>query len=191
MQTILEPGFIRRIQARACSSSFLSRFPYSAIVWIIFCHASSSWVSRLSAALFLILLFTGTTAYPQPVNEEACRSFFTFYCTTNGVKVDLVPATKQPNVSHPHSIYVSKLDTWTKTNIHKHINIIKKSSHRNPRQASQIPRGGAALQKGAHIAASHVPACERCGAGGFPGCGDALIRLDWPRLRRGRNQDFH
>jgi predicted nucleotidyltransferase len=49
----------------------------------------------------------------------------------NGVKVDLVPAKKQPNVSHPHSIYVSKLDTWTKTNIHKHINIIKKSPHRN------------------------------------------------------------
>jgi len=51
--------------------------------------------------------------------------------TYNGVKVDLVPAKKQPNVEYPHSIYVSKLDTWTKTNIHKHINIIKKSRHRN------------------------------------------------------------
>ncbi len=48
-----------------------------------------------------------------------------------GVKVDLVPAKKQPNVKYPHSIYVSKFDTWTKTNIHKHINIIRKSPHRN------------------------------------------------------------
>lgn len=49
----------------------------------------------------------------------------------NDVKVDLVPAKKQPNVTHPHSIYVSKLDTWTKTNIHKHIKIIRNSPHRN------------------------------------------------------------
>lgn len=48
-----------------------------------------------------------------------------------GIKVDLVPAKKLPNVTHPHSIYVRKLDTWTKTNINKHINMIKKSPHRN------------------------------------------------------------
>jgi len=48
-----------------------------------------------------------------------------------GVKVDLVPAKKQPNVTHPHSIYVSKLGTWTKTNINKHIKIVKNSPHRN------------------------------------------------------------
>jgi len=46
----------------------------------------------------------------------------------NGIKVDLVPAQRQP---YPHSIYVSKFDTWTKTNIHKHINIIKNSPHKN------------------------------------------------------------
>jgi len=48
-----------------------------------------------------------------------------------GIKVDLVPAKKQPNVIHPHSIYISKQDTWTKTNINRHINIIKKSPHRS------------------------------------------------------------
>jgi tRNA nucleotidyltransferase (CCA-adding enzyme) len=48
-----------------------------------------------------------------------------------GTKVDLVPAKKQPNVTHPHSIYVSKQDTWTKTNVNKHINLIKNSPHRN------------------------------------------------------------
>jgi len=48
-----------------------------------------------------------------------------------GIKVDLVPAKKQPNVTHPHAIYVSKQDTWTKTNINTHIKIIKNSPHRN------------------------------------------------------------
>lgn len=47
-----------------------------------------------------------------------------------GIKVDLVPAKKQPNMQYPHSIYVSKRDTWTKTNINTHINIVKQSPHR-------------------------------------------------------------
>jgi len=47
-----------------------------------------------------------------------------------GMKIDLVPAKKMPNVPYPHSIYVSKYGTWTKTNIHKHISLIKKSPHR-------------------------------------------------------------
>lgn len=48
-----------------------------------------------------------------------------------GIKLDLVPAKKMPNMTYPHSIYVSKLDTWTKTNIHKHITLIKKTPHKN------------------------------------------------------------
>jgi len=48
-----------------------------------------------------------------------------------GLKLDIVPAKLMPNTIYPHSIYVSKLDTWTKTNIHKHIRIIKNSPHRN------------------------------------------------------------
>ncbi len=68
--------------------------------------------------------FLNPAYYPQKQNVSIGIVY-------NGVKVDLVPAKKQPNVLHPHSIYVSKLGTWTKTNIHKHINIIKKSSHRN------------------------------------------------------------
>lgn len=48
-----------------------------------------------------------------------------------GLKLDIVPAKLMPNATYPHSIYVSKLDTRTKTNIHKHIRIIKNSPHRN------------------------------------------------------------
>jgi len=47
-----------------------------------------------------------------------------------GMKIDLVPAKKMPNATYPHSIYVSKYGTWTKTNIHQHISLIKKSPHR-------------------------------------------------------------
>lgn len=48
-----------------------------------------------------------------------------------GIKLDLIPAKRMPNMTYPHSIYVSKLDTWTKTNIHKHITLIKKTPHKN------------------------------------------------------------
>ena len=68
--------------------------------------------------------FLGHSYYPRKQNVSIGIVF-------NGIKVDLVPAKRQPNVSYPHSIYVSKLDTWTKTNIHKHINIINKSPHKN------------------------------------------------------------
>jgi len=73
--------------------------------------------------------------------KEAYESLYDYLCYSynprkqnvsiriifNGIKVDLVPAQKQPTGLYPHSIYVSKFDTWTMTNIHKHINIIKNS----------------------------------------------------------------
>jgi len=68
--------------------------------------------------------FTLHSYYPRKQNVSIRIVF-------NGIKVDLVPAKRQPNVLYPHSIYVCKLDTWTKTNIHKHINTIKKSPHKN------------------------------------------------------------
>jgi len=48
----------------------------------------------------------------------------------NGINVDLVPAQRQPTGLYSHSIYVSKFETWTKTNIHKHIYVIKNSPHK-------------------------------------------------------------
>lgn len=49
----------------------------------------------------------------------------------NGINIDLVPAKKMPNATYPHSIYLNKKNTWTKTNIQKHISIVKNSFHRN------------------------------------------------------------
>jgi len=76
--------------------------------------------------------FTLKEAY-ELLYEYLCHSYYprkqnvSIRIIFNGIKVDLVPAQRQPTGLYPHSIYVSKLDTWTKTNIHKHIYIIKNS----------------------------------------------------------------
>jgi hypothetical protein len=44
----------------------------------------------------------------------------------NGFKVDLVPARRQGQYGNDHSLYLSKRNTWTKTNIQKHISIVSK-----------------------------------------------------------------
>lgn len=66
--------------------------------------------------------FTLKEAY-ESLYEYLCHSYYprkqnvSIRIVFNGIKVDLVPAQRQPNVLYPHSIYVSKFDTWTKTNI--------------------------------------------------------------------------
>jgi len=44
-----------------------------------------------------------------------------------GLKVDLVPGRKQSAWTSNHSIYVSKRDTWTLTNIDTHVRKVKES----------------------------------------------------------------
>lgn len=41
------------------------------------------------------------------------------------VDIDLVPAKKQDNTSEDHSLYRRKADTWTKTNVVKHIGYVR------------------------------------------------------------------
>ena len=45
----------------------------------------------------------------------------------NGLKLDLVPAKQQDGRSSDHSLYKNKGDTWTKTNVQQHINLISQS----------------------------------------------------------------
>jgi len=45
----------------------------------------------------------------------------------NGYSVDMVPAKKQDNYSDDHSLYRRRPDTWTKTNISKHIAYVSRS----------------------------------------------------------------
>ncbi|MCY9657176.1 nucleotidyltransferase domain-containing protein [Paenibacillus chondroitinus] len=44
-----------------------------------------------------------------------------------GKQVDLVPAKKRPGNTNYHSLYISKRDTWTQTNVIEHINTVKNS----------------------------------------------------------------
>lgn len=48
--------------------------------------------------------------------------------TVNGFKLDLVPAKRQSSHGNDHSLYKSKSNSWTKTNISKHINLVKHSN---------------------------------------------------------------
>jgi hypothetical protein len=43
----------------------------------------------------------------------------------NGYSVDLVPAKRQDTYSEDHSLYRRKADTWTKTNVAKHITAVR------------------------------------------------------------------
>lgn len=45
----------------------------------------------------------------------------------SGFSVDLVPAKRQDNYSDDHSLYLRRADTWTKTNVVKHINHVSQS----------------------------------------------------------------
>ena len=47
--------------------------------------------------------------------------------TYNGLNVDLVPGKRQSQYGCDHSLYKSKQDTWMKTNVDEHINIVKNS----------------------------------------------------------------
>ncbi len=47
--------------------------------------------------------------------------------TVNGFKVDLVPAKRQDAYSQDHSLYRRKANTWTKTNVQKHIDLVSRS----------------------------------------------------------------
>jgi hypothetical protein len=49
--------------------------------------------------------------------------------TYNRLSIDLIPARRQPGSTYDHSIYRRKAKTWTKTNVHKHVSIVRKSGY--------------------------------------------------------------
>ena len=48
----------------------------------------------------------------------------------DGVRVDVTPARRQPRALSTHSVFVSKSGTWTQTNVHKHVGLIKNCARR-------------------------------------------------------------
>ena len=57
-----------------------------------------------------------------------------------GIHVDLVPAVKHPGNTNDHSLYRRKNSTWTKTNVDKHIDHVKKSGRTTEIRAVKIWR---------------------------------------------------
>lgn len=48
--------------------------------------------------------------------------------TVDGYKIDVVPGKRQSQYGNDHSLYKNKQETWTKTNIEKHIDLVKQSN---------------------------------------------------------------
>jgi len=60
--------------------------------------------------------------------------------TLNNLKIDLVPGVKQSPLTGDHAIYKRKTDSWVKTNIVKHINLVKNSRRTEEIRALKIWR---------------------------------------------------
>ncbi len=58
--------------------------------------------------------------------------------TVNGLKVDLTPGRQQEGYVNYHSIFLSKKDSWTQTNIKLHIDTVKNSGRINEIKLTKI-----------------------------------------------------
>jgi len=61
------------------------------------------------------------------------------------IKVDLVPAVKQPGNTNDHSVFKRKANSWRKTNVDTHINLVKNSGRTFDIKAIKIWRNLHAL----------------------------------------------
>jgi hypothetical protein len=73
---------------------------------------TSSTLKEIYESLFSILASAGYTPKKQNVSINI---------KVGGYDVDLVPAKRQDTMSQDHSLYRRRADTWTKTNVVKHI----------------------------------------------------------------------
>ncbi len=100
-------------------------------------------------------LFISLSSITPCILKEIYESLFEFIIAKNisarkqnvsigvnfhGKKIDLVPAKRQSQYGNDHSIYRSKADTWTKTNIDAHISQVRNSGRINEIIALKIWR---------------------------------------------------
>lgn len=100
----------------------------------LFISLSSTTTNSLSEiynSLYNRVISNGLTARKQNVSIGV---------TYEGKKVDLVPAKRQGPNGGDHSLYKSKTDSWTKTNIDTHISEVARSGRRNEIIALKIWR---------------------------------------------------
>lgn len=105
----------------------------------LFVSLSSSVTTTLKEiynSLFTRLQSNGYTPSKQNVSINI---------SVNGYSVDIVPAKRQDTHSNDHSLYRLKADTWTKTNVNKHINLIANSGRLEEIRIIKLWRGQKAI----------------------------------------------
>ena len=60
--------------------------------------------------------------------------------TVRSLSVDVVPARRHSGTGQDHSLYRNRTGTWTKTNVHKHIQIVRDSGRIDEIRATKIWR---------------------------------------------------
>jgi len=65
--------------------------------------------------------------YVERAGYKARKQNVSIGVNISGKQIDLVPAKKRPGNTNYHSLYISKRDTWTQTNIIEHINKVQNS----------------------------------------------------------------
>ena len=84
-------------------------------------------------------IFDGLNSHVESVGLRVRRQNVSIGVELNDVKVDLVPGRKHKN-SDDHSLYSSRGDTWIKTNVVKHIELIRSSGKTAAIRATKIWR---------------------------------------------------
>lgn len=72
-------------------------------------------------------IYNNLQVYLNDKGFTARRQNVSIGITYKGHKIDLVPAKRQGQQGKDHSIYTTRKETWTKTNIYRHINLIRNS----------------------------------------------------------------
>jgi tRNA nucleotidyltransferase (CCA-adding enzyme) len=83
-------------------------------------------------------VYFGLLNYLEESGFNPIRQNVSIGIKVNELHVDLIPAVVQKGYSYYHTIYRSKADTWTQTNIHKHIELVKDSNRLNEIKIAKI-----------------------------------------------------
>lgn len=85
------------------------------------------------------------TAVTQNGYYNARKQNVSIGLTVDGYKIDLVPAKRQDAYGSDHSLYKNKTNSWTKTNIKKHIDVVSNCGRLSEIRALKIWRNNKGL----------------------------------------------
>jgi predicted nucleotidyltransferase len=72
-------------------------------------------------------IYDSLHSYVERAGYTARKQNVSIGVNISGKQIDLVPAKKRPGNTNYHSLYISKRDTWTQTNVIEHINKVQNS----------------------------------------------------------------